>query len=353
VILDAFEALEGAIDVRAVALRDGPLADRCARLAPPFIPAAPAYGRLDRLRGWPQSVRARKEARSLARWQPDLIYVNSVAALRVVSRIGLPSAPVLLHVHELDVVTARLLQGVDPELLTCWPDRYIAVSEPVARLLADRYGVDRDRISLIHEFVPDGLLDGYRYSAPRSDGAPLVVGGAGTPEWRKGTVLWLQMAVELVRLLGREQVRFRWVGLREDAESLYFAHMVRKLGLAEQVDLIPVTPDPFPHYVDFDVFAMTSWEDPCPIVVLENMALGTPVACYAGSGGAPEVVGDTGFVASGFSPQAMACGIAELACDTDRLHARGKAARERVRAYFTASVQAPRILTVMQQTTDH
>ena len=69
------------------------------------------------------------------------------------------------------------------------------------------------------------------------------------------------------------------------------------------------------YFARFDIFAMTSWEDPCPRVVLENMGLGKPVVCFAGGGGAPEVVGDTGVIVPEFDSRAMAQAIADLAAD--------------------------------------
>ena len=51
------------------------------------------------------------------------------------------------------------------------------------------------------------------------------------------------------------------------------------------VEFIPPTPKPMEHFAGFDIFAMTSWEDPCPLVVLENMGLAKPVVCFAGGAG--------------------------------------------------------------------
>jgi hypothetical protein len=42
---------------------------------------------------------------------------------------------------------------------------------------------------------------------------------------------------------------------------------------------------PFGQLARFDIFAMTSWERPCPLVALENMGLGTPVVCFAAGAG--------------------------------------------------------------------
>ena len=102
------------------------------------------------------------------------------------------------------------------------------------------------------------------------------------------------------------------------------------MGLDDMVEFIPPTPKPMEHFAGFDIFAMTSWEDPCPLVVLENMGLAKPVVCFAGGGGAPEVVGDTGVIVPEFDPLAMARAIADLAADPPELARLGALARQRV-----------------------
>ena len=87
--------------------------------------------------------------------------------------------------------------------------------------------------------------------------------------------------------------------------------MARKLDLADQLELVAQTPQPFAHYARFDALAFTSWEDSFGLVVLENMALGNLVACFAGGGGAPEMVGDAGLVVPDFSPVEMAKMLAQ------------------------------------------
>jgi glycosyltransferase involved in cell wall biosynthesis len=180
----------------------------------------------------------------------------------------------------------------------------------------------------------------------RPDDDTLVIGGAGIPDWRKGTTLWLQMAAEVRRLVG-PSTRFVWVGVPEWSDHTWyegakFRREAHLMGLDDMVEFIPPTPKPMEHFAGFDIFAMTSWEDPCPLVVLENMGLAKPVVCFAGGGGAPEVVGDTGVIIPDFDPQAMARAIADLAADPQQRARLGALARQRVLANFTDRVQVPK-----------
>ena len=349
VALSAFEQFTNDIELRTLSYLGGPL-ER------PFR----AIGSVQILvsRGWPgmsaplgallsfgwhrvlSQVKALWWAWPLRRWKPDVIYINSVAGLLVARRLRLPSAPVLLHVHELDHVLVAFTQH-SPHLLQDLPSRYIAVSESVSEALTDRYRVPIEKVVVI----PASVADPFALPLPtiRRD-ARFVVGGAGVINWCKGAQLWLLMASEVKARLGPENVRFVWVGVPDNEEGWQFREMARKLSLTDEIEFVPFTPCPQDYFKQFDVFALTSWEESASLVAMENMLLEKPVVCFAGTGGPCEFVGDAGVVVSEFSPPLMADAIADLASDPARRTAIGKAARCRVLENFTAAHQAPKIL---------
>ncbi len=360
VALDAFQEMTDELSVRTVSLEGGPMADRCRKLgALSIINHLPQRDSLPKRALWHLRQQAtRRLSVSLRFWQPQVIYANSVAALPMVKRLNLPDVPVVLHVHEMGVELSVRTRDY-PELLREWPHQYIAVSDAVRQDLIRTHGIDERKIALIHAFTPmkdapdeaassatgltpsGGSVSGSAPSEPAK--RPLVVGGAGLPAWRKGTELWLLMARELVHLMGAENVRFMWVGVYDNYEGCAFREMARKLGIEANVEFVPVTSEPYPHFKKFDVFALTSWEDPCPLVMLENMLLQKPVIYFAGSGGASEAVDETGISIPEFSPRRMAEAVAELAKAPERRGRMGMAARERVIQHFSSTAQVPKI----------
>lgn len=346
-VLNLFESMTNDLELRILAPNAGPLQQRFSELGPVTLtdPMLAAAGTLARVR---RKIRVKKLESALLSWSPHLIYVNSVSSLQLLQRVRLPArVPILLHVHELEEATKFLLQG-KKELLTDYPASYIAVSGAVDEMLRRDYGVDCARIANIPEAIPDAFVVNATARSGRSTDR-ILVGGAGAMDVRKGVVLWLQMAVEVAARLGRNRVRFRWVGASDSFESRFCAGIAAKLGIGEIVEFVPVTNDPASHFCEFDVFAMTSWEDPCPLVVLENMGLGVPVVCFAGGGGAPEQIGDTGLTVAGFSPTAMASAVIRLIEDPERRTALGEAAAARFLERFTVSVVGPKVLAEMKR----
>lgn len=336
--LDVFKVAGNGISVRTLALQNGERLDDFRVLGP--VDVLPGTSKIERLRGCPIHARI---ALSVARWKPDLIYINSVASLPIMERVRTPNTPTLLHVHELDSYLSVYIRS-HSDLLVKRPSRYIAVSSAVSTALSDRYGICSDRVTIIPAFVDEDDFAQFEPQKDFSTGQVFTVGGSGYPVWHKGVTLWLQMAANLTKILGREHVRFVWVGMPNTDVGWQYRAVAGKLGIENIVTFIAPTTEPLPYYQSFDVFALTSWEDSCPLVVLENMMLGNPVACFAESGGAPEEVGDTGIVIHDFSPADMAKAIGDLARSPKTLIDLGERARARVQSRFTAAVNVPRIL---------
>lgn len=344
VALDAVEWLGDAVEAEFIAAIDGPLAERCCalgRLHLPFMtpPAGRVASRIDR---W----RIRRAWKRVHQWRPELIYVNTAAALSLAAmleqRLGLPSAPILLHVHELDSIICRV-----DETLSDWlrerPTLYISVSQAVTQALTGQYGISPDRIHQVPAFIRESEYD--LPSPPPGDASRPVVGGAGTPGWRKGTTLWLQTAAEVHRR--RPEIRFRWIGIPPGPNGESFRRKIRLMHLEEAVEVVAPTAAPLQEFAAFDTFLMTSWEDPFPLVVLENMRLGNPVICLPG-GGSPEQVGDAGIIVDRFDPCDVADAVIALLDDPARRERLSRTGLERVRARYTDEECVPQLWKAMR-----
>jgi glycosyltransferase involved in cell wall biosynthesis len=344
--LDTLDAVRQQASVRIVSVEGGSLVNEARRLGPTVVlrqadftrilPRRLATGRVvELLASVASRIRGAREAAVLRRWKPQLAYVSSATALSHVPRLRLTDIPIVLQVHELGSAL-EWFERANPGLILSIPDRYVAVSDAVARDLVNLLGVPSGAVSVIAPYVLGPVPDATGRDKD-ADHVPLVVGGAGNPHWTKGMDLWLLTAREAVDRLGAERLRFVWVGYRDNQAGLQFRTMISKLGLDDVVELVQETDRPFDHFARFDIFAMSSWEDAFGLAVLETMAMGIPVVCFSRTGGPAEVVDGAGVVISEMSPSRMADAIVDLANSPQKRREVGSACAARVRERYQRS----------------
>jgi glycosyltransferase involved in cell wall biosynthesis len=349
--LDILEAIQAEASLRIVSWEGGPLTDAARRLGPTvvlrkdrvarFLPRGLATEHVvEALAGGSARIRAVEQAARLRSWKPELVYVSSAYALPLVRMLRLADAPIVLHVHELGSALAWFEREY-PGLILSIPDQYVADSAAVAHDLVHQLGVPSNAVRVVTPYLLPPILEASP-TLRTIDRTPLIVGGAGNPSWTKGIDLWLLAAREAVDRLGVDRLRFVWVGYRDNQAGLQFRAMISRLGLDDVVELVPTASRVHDHFARFDMFAMTSWEDSFPLVVLEAMAMGVPVICFAPTGGPAEEVGEVGVIVPEISPHGMADAIVELAQSPQKRWAIGSASSERVRQQFSrgASVAA-------------
>jgi len=236
---------------------------------------------------------------------------------------------------------------------------FIAVSAGVQAALQDEYKIDPEKVSLVHAFVAASAITAadsvrrrqqlfQRLDWPQDTA---VVGGCGALGWRKGTDLFLQVAKTIAESRGSRQVRFLWVGGDgNDQGSREFDHDVRALGLHGLCTRVATTDDVVSYYAAMDVFALTSREDPFPLVMLEAGAQGVPTVCFDRSGGGPEFVGlGAGLVAPYLDTTVFADHVLRLIDDSGHRRALGDRAASLVKERYSVDTQAPKLLDLLER----
>lgn len=231
--------------------------------------------------------------------QADAVYCNSLPAISLVPYLG-RHGPVIAHAHEL-AVAFRLMRPYDLALCRDAPDLWVAASQAVADVLESEIGAGADRVVVHHEFIDGSALakrqvgqrqiDERRRELNIPPNAAVVV-GSGTVEWRKGADLFVQLAAE-VRRRRAEPVHFVWVGGDFTSADWQRVRSDRDRAGTDHVHFVGPKPDPVPWFAMGDVFALTSREDPFPLVTLENAALGKPIVSYR-NGGVAELLSSAG-----------------------------------------------------------
>lgn len=353
------------VEVHTLALSDGPLRHRFEEVSEVTVldrgttarllaTAQNGLMHLGSSRAWKPIASARFGPQLRRLGDFDLIYANSIASSAVLDHLP-PSTVTVSHVHELQVAMRTWRQPEHVAALEHRPDAWIAASGAVRSMLVDERGLRAEAVLLHHEFIDARRIADRSIALReveqlrRSLGIPAdagVVLGAGTVDWRKGPDLFVQLATE-VRRRTREPVRFVWVGgdlTGTDWERI--RSDIERTG-SDHVHFVGVKPDPVPWFAMADLFALTSREDPFPLVCLEAATLGKPIVTYR-NGGMPELLAAAGpDAAVGIVDHLDVAGMADRVIamlDSDQLRRRaGRQLRDRVLSTHDVDIAAPKL----------
>lgn len=262
--------------------------------------------------------------RDLADNVPDLIHIQSRAVLVPGTWLARKlKRPFVLTVH--DYLQPREKLRLDP----IWGKRVIAVSESVRDALIDHCDIPPERVTVIRSGVEDVSEDGVR--APLDAGRVPVIGTAGPLEAVKGIPFFLGAAQKVLAV--RQDVEFLISGAGPEERNL--RRLARDLGISEHITFIPNMADFSTSLAAMDIFCLPSLRQGLGTIMLEAMALGTPVIATA-VGGVYSVVrhGETGLIVPPSDSGRLAESILDLLNHPERARAIGAAAQRMVRQEF-------------------
>ncbi len=183
----------------------------------------------------------------------------------------------------------RWLQRTSIGKLYKYADNVIVTSRGVADDMASYTGLPRDRISVVASpVVPDALLT-QQFSPPDhpwfAPGEPPVILGVGELSYRKGFDVLLNAFARL-----RQKQICRLMILGEGSRRDPLLVMARELGVSDDFALPGYVDDPYAFIAGAAMFAMTSRWEGMPFVLIEALAVGTPVVATDCPNGPAEVL---------------------------------------------------------------
>lgn len=248
----------------------------------------------------------------------DLIVSNTVTNGDLLEKLSVLKISISTYVHELEMgiqqyTTPKLFQNV-----LIFTKSYIACAESVKENLIKNHNIDATKIKVLPSLLPESALSfkssklniialKNKYNIPEN---AFLVGGMGTVDLRKGVDLFLQVANQLK---DKNDIYFIWVG-GQNTEIEYKIFQIDKyqLGLKNVIFQTSIN-NPLDFMDAFDVFFVSSREDPYPLVVLEAAMLAKPIICFNKAGGAKDFVEkDCGFVVDYLDVDSVVKRIIEL-----------------------------------------
>ncbi|MGD0798157.1 MAG: glycosyltransferase family 4 protein [Acidobacteriaceae bacterium] len=223
--------------------------------------------------------------------------------------------------------------------------RVVAVSDGVKRRLL-KAGVREERIRIVRNGIDLRPFAGAEATLRGELGGAVVVGLVGRLAWEKGVDVFLRAAARV--LVEFPQVRFVVVGDGPDRAML--EGLIGELGIGARVTMLGRREDMAGVYASLDVMVSASRQEGLPMAILEGMASGRAMVVTA-VGEVPKLVedGQTGVLVAAEDVDALAAGIAGLVRDPERRARLGAAAREMVRAEYSAERMAAEYLRVYDE----
>lgn len=271
----------------------------------------------------------------------NLIYANTIVSLPMAFMIKqqIKGSNIIVHIHELNFVIKSLLPNLNQysKEVKFW----ISASDLVKNNLIQHYQISKEKITTIYEFTK------IKSSGEKNKKDIFIVGGCGTVEWRKGYDLFIQLAKQISRKYNNKEIRFCWIGNIPPDEKEKINLELRNAGLDPNI-FTGGTPEPELYLKNMDILAMTSREDPFPLVCIEAGMLGKPIICFSGATGTEEILRKGGGeIVPYLDLPEMSKQIESYYLNRDKLVKDGITAKK-LFSDFTPSIQAPKVYNVIK-----
>ncbi|MDB5287273.1 MAG: hypothetical protein JWR05_2222 [Mucilaginibacter sp.] len=286
----------------------------------------------------------------------DLVYLNTVVCLDLAPVIKVKfKCPIICHVHENDFTIKSYYTGFVTNNNINAVDHIISVSQSTLKNLIDNYSVPLKKITNVYAFISLGAIKKPSISVNTAKeelglSNEFIIGGSGLTSWRKGIDLFTQLAVVLAKIRPDNNIKLVWVGAVTHEFSCQYTYEAKLLGITDKIVFTGTKVSPQNYFQLFDVFALTSREDPFPLVAIEAAALNKPVVCFENSGGMPEFIknGENGLVISYGDVNQLAIQLLILMDDENLRLKMGEQAGKLI-ADFDVNVAAPKIMQLIEQ----
>lgn len=296
--------------------------------------------------------------KQLIYYKISLIYSNTATNGEALAWLNDLNIPIISHIHELEYWLRNKIDKSALAQLFYYTDFFIAGAEIVKNNLIQNHNITPDSIETVYEFIPmsdhrdiDIIKTKKRIrSHLRIPDNALMVGAAGTTDWRKGCDLFVQLARLTYKCAPELKIHFLWIGGERDGPVIKeITHDLVNLELDNVVHFIGAQTNYLDYIASLDVFTLMSREDCFPLVVLEAAMFNKPIICFDKAGGASEFIeNDSGFIVPYLDLEKMTQRLVTLLTDTNLQKAFGSCAADKVVKRHNVDLIAPRIFQIIQ-----
>jgi glycosyltransferase involved in cell wall biosynthesis len=239
------------------------------------------------------SIRQYRILKKIKKSNINLIYTNTVASHNLIpilkNRIDVP---VISHIHEMYYSINTSYKFSFSNDINSLVDHFITVSKIAKKQWVSQVKIPENKVSIINEFIDIAQFQKPSIAAEkiRNDlgiKESFVVGCSGTTTWRKGIDLFINLK-RIMHSRNFHDIAFVWLGyvFEETIDKYDYDKML--LGDAIKIYFTGQQNEPMNYFQIFDIFTLTSREDPFPLVCIEAASLSKPIICFENASGIPE-----------------------------------------------------------------
>ncbi|MGM5470801.1 glycosyltransferase family 4 protein [Flavobacteriaceae bacterium LMO-SS05] len=292
--------------------------------------------------GYPVKSKEELIINSIVKQDYDVIYGNTVISIPIATLLKskLLNTRLIIHVHELKLVINQVLPNFNKFMKDV--DFFIAASYKVKNNLTDNFNVEKNRIKVVYEFSKIS-----KSTSVKKESNKFIVGGSGQVNWRKGYDLFIQAAYFFKKKYPNCEIEFIWVGKNWTSDVV--KSDLERAGLDQMVHFVGETKSPEEFYQKFDVFLMTSREDPFPLVCIEQAMFETPIICFENATGTEEILqGGGGLIVPYLDIEAMSEAIKYYYDNPEKVTSDGKKAKA-LFLEFTPEIKCPELYNIIKK----
>ncbi|WP_298741075.1 glycosyltransferase family 4 protein [uncultured Chitinophaga sp.] len=328
------------IKVTLVIRRGGPLSEEYAKYFPVIVLKPAGYREGGPLMKVAAILRNRWQLLRLMLIMPGCNYVfsNTIINGPLLKTIAFFRKPVITYVHELENVIRAYAAEVTQTLK--YTHRFAYPSLRVKDALVTTCRLTDEKLQRLSYYFPVNLPAIHDEATKRAftedfrqrfklEDSDMLIGGMGLASHRKGADIFVEVCGKVAAM--NKRVKFCWIGDFDSAVTeAALKQQVQDLQIGNQIVFTGPLPHNYYNLAPFDLFFLSSREDPYPLVVLEAGFMRVPALCFENSGGIPEFVGeDAGWIVPDFSTALAAETILGLYDRREQLQQKGARAQQK------------------------
>lgn len=267
----------------------------------------------------------------------DVVYFNSLGCLEVFPFFNSFKIKKVTHIHELKKVVDSLGDNIASNIIES-SDVLISSYRSVSKFIKSDFPVSINKLIENSVFLsPDHKTSIDNLGLIKKDRAEFIIGACGGVEERKGTDIFVDFAIQILNSDIGENLKFIWVGEHDNKLGALLINKVRHFGFGDRIVFTGVSKEPARHFVNFDIFFLSSREEAFGIVGLENAYCENPLIAFDIEGDLPMFITkyDCGYVIPQFDYASFYTAIAELIENKEKISELGKRGRYAVENDFS------------------